>query len=270
MKLAISQMLVSDEKRANLELIGERVAAAASAGARLVAFPEYAMYVRSPVGDGFADAAEALDGDFCAALSSFAARYQIHVVCGILEMSDTPAKPYNTLVVFDSAGALICSYRKLHLYNAFGGAEDNYLTAGDELAPRVFVVDELRVGLMTCYDLRFPEIGRVLADAGAELVLVPSCWTPGVRKEDHWSVLSRARAIENAYFVAGVCQAPPISTGGSLLADPMGVICSSAGETEALLLADVESERVVEVRSKMPVLSSRRYGVTSNGIRSDR
>lgn len=261
MKLAMSQMIVTNDKRRNLSRIEEDVTAAAAQGARLVVFPEYAMYTALPVGSGFADAAEPLSGEFCTVLGSLAARHRVHIVCGMLETSADPEKPYNTLVVYDDHGALTSTYRKLHLYNAFGGAEEDYLTAGQDLAAHVFHVDDLPVGLMTCYDLRFPEISRVLADAGAELILAPSCWTPGARKEEHWSLLCQARAVENVCFVAGVCQAPPVSTGGSLLVDPMGVTSSSAGEQEALLLVDADRTRVAEVRARMPLLSSRRYDI---------
>jgi deaminated glutathione amidase len=116
---------------------------------------------------------------------------------------------------------------------------------------------------MTCYDLRFPEMGRVLADAGTELALIPSSWTPGPRKEDHWRILNRARAIENTYFVAGVCQAPPVSTGGSILVDPLGIVVGEMGEKPGLIVREIDRTRVEEVRDTLPVLSNRRFDVVA-------
>jgi predicted amidohydrolase len=111
------------------------------------------------------------------------------------------------------------------------------------------------------YDIRIPEITRQLVDNGAEVILLPTAWTAGTRKEDHWMTLVRARAIENTAYVIGADQAPPNGTGGSVVIDPMGVVVAELGEGPGVLLADVKPERVRAVRERNPSLQHRRYKV---------
>ena len=113
----------------------------------------------------------------------------------MFEVSDDPDRPYNTLVVVDRDG-LRASYRKIHLYDSFGYKESDRLLAGP-VEPVLVDVGGFRVGLMTCYDLRFPELARELVSRGAELLVVPSAWVAGPAKVDHWRTLATARAIEN-------------------------------------------------------------------------
>ena len=118
----------------------------------------------------------------------------------MFERSDDPNRPFNTLVAFGPAGDLVASYRKTYLYDSFGYRESDRLTAGDG-SPVTIKTDELTLGLMTCYDLRFPEFARLLVDADAEALVVPAAWVRGPQKEDHWATLLRARAIENTCYV---------------------------------------------------------------------
>ena len=111
---------------------------------------------------------------------------------------------------------------------------------------------------MTCYDLRFPELARSLADAGAQVLLVCSSWVPGAHKTEQWLVLNAARAIENSLYVAGVCQAPPVSVGRSVLVDPMGVVEADLGLAPGVRAVDVSPEAVARVRELFPMFRQRR------------
>ena len=136
----------------------------------------------------------------------------------MFETSADPARPYNTLLV---RGAADAAYRKIHLYDSFGYRESDALSPGD-LTPVLVDVAGFRVGLMTCYDLRFPELARLLVDRGAEVLVVPSAWVAGPRKVEHWRTLVRARAIENTVFVVAAAQPGPRYSGHSMVVDPLG------------------------------------------------
>ncbi|RAN76173.1 hypothetical protein B5P43_24590 [Bacillus sp. SRB_336] len=129
---------------------------------------------------------------------------------------------------------------------------------GEGPEPVTFAVGGLRFGLLTCYDLRFPEQARALSDAGSQVLLACSSWVPGEFKTNQWRTLLGARAIENSIYVAGVCQAPPVSVGNSLLAGPMGDVLAELGLAPDLLLADVSPAAVDQVRSHFPIHRQRR------------
>ena len=137
-----------------------------------------------------------------------------------METSEEPGKAYNTLVAFGPDGARLAFYRKIHLFDAQGFGESTFIKPGPSTSPVVFESGGARLGLMTCYDLRFPELARSLADAGAQVLLVCSSWVPGNHKTEQWLALNAARAIENGVYVAGVCQAPPVSVGRSVWSIP--------------------------------------------------
>ncbi len=263
MRIALAQVASGTDKTANLTAVADFVEQAAGQDAQLVVFPEYTTFNKPPVDVSYVQAAEPLDGSFCTQIRELAARFGIIVALGVLETTEVADHAYNTIVVVGPDGGDLCTYRKEHLYDAFGGRESDFLLPGSNGGPVTFTVDGVRVGIMTCYDLRFPEMGRVIADAGAEVALIPSSWTPGPRKEDHWLTLTRARAIENVFYVAAVGQAPPFSTGGSLLIDPMGAVLADGGDEPNLIVRDIDVCRVATTRERVPVLENRRYRVVS-------
>jgi predicted amidohydrolase len=173
----------------------------------------------------------------------------------MFERSDDPARPWNTLVVAGPAGR--ASYRKIHLYDSFGYKESDSLSAG-AIEPLVVDVAGFAVGIMTCYDLRFPELARALVDRGAEALVVPAAWVAGERKVEHWRTLLRARAIENTVFAVGVGQPGPRYTGHSLVAAPDGDVLVEAGEDETLLDVELDRDRLESVRAANPSLLNRR------------
>jgi deaminated glutathione amidase len=259
--VAVAQFAPAASKERNLEVIGELTARAAASGARVVLFPEYASYFIDPFDASLAENAEQVDGPFVAALRDVAAQHDITVAAGLLEKGDDGARVRNTVVAVD-AGGVVATYRKLHLYDAFGQRESDWVEPGEVIPAETFLVDGVRFGLMTCYDLRFPEVARTLADAGAEVVLVAAEWVRGPLKEHHWRTLLQARAIENTFFVAAADHPPPLGVGQSLVCDPQGVVVATIGTTTDVAVARLDREAVARVRRVNPALALRRFRVT--------
>ncbi len=198
------------------------------------------------------------------ALGSAAREHDVFVVAGLVERA-AGDRFSNTLVAADPFGEIVAVYRKQHLYDAFGANESEWVAPGGLEDPETFDVDGIRVGMQTCYDIRFPEVTRRLVDAGAELVLVPAEWVRGPLKEHHWRTLLTARAIENTVYLAAADHSPPIGVGSSLIVDPMGVAIAALGETPGIATAPVSAARIAEVRTTNPALALRRYRVEPLG-----
>jgi predicted amidohydrolase len=259
--VAVVQFAPGDDRTHNRDVVAAFTAVAASRGARLVVFPEYSSYFAHPLGEGFVRNAESLDGDFVRSLGDAAREHDVFVVAGLVERVEDERRFSNTLVAVAPTGAVVATYRKQHLYDAFGAQESDWVVPGRIGDPEIFDVDGLPVGMQTCYDIRFPEVTRRLADAGAELVLVPAEWVRGPLKEHHWRTLVTARAIENTVYVAAADHAPPIGVGTSLVVDPMGVALAALGENTGVAVAEVSRTRVADVRETNPSLALRRYRV---------
>lgn len=223
--------------------------------------PEAIMHDFGPPDLPLGPAAQALDGPFVTGLAELAVERGSAFVAGIFEVSDDPERPYNTLVLVDGAGELAASYRKTHLYDSFGYKESDRLRQGEPL-PVVADVGGIRIGLMTCYDLRFPEHGRALVEAGADVLVVPAAWVRGPLKEGHWETLLRARAIENTVYVAAAAQCGRAYCGRTMLIDPLGVPVAGLGEAEGATTGMVAKDRIAEIRATNPALTHRRWRVT--------
>lgn len=258
MYVAAHQFEVSEDKDANLQQIRKGVRAAAGAGARLAVLQEAAMVHFEEDRERTRTAAEPLDGPFVTALRELSTDTGVAVVVGIFEPSGQ-GRVYNTGVVVDG-GEVLAAYRKLHLFDALGSQESEHIMPGDDLPP-VVEIDGLKVGVLTCYDLRFPEPFRYLVDQGAQLVTVSAAWVAGLFKEDHWNTLLRARAIENTVWIAASGDISKRNIGRSQLIDPFGVVVAGAGEEPGTCYAHVEPERVLTVRAKLPSLEHRRFTV---------
>jgi predicted amidohydrolase len=260
--IAVAQFAPVNDAVANLASIRDLTETAVARGAALVVFPEYASFFRAELGQDFVDAAESLDGPFVAGLSALARECGVHLVAGLVEKTADDSRFSNTLVAIDPTGALIATYRKLHLYDAFGATESTWVQPGEIVPVETFDVGGFTVGLQTCYDLRFPEVTRRLVDAGATLVLVPSEWVRGPLKEHHWRTLVTARALENTIYVAAADHAPPVGVGNSMVVDPMGVEIATIGEITDVVVATIRPDRVASVRTTNPALSLRRFTVS--------
>jgi predicted amidohydrolase len=259
--VAVAQFAPGTDKAGNLATIHALAGRAKHRGARLVVFPEYSSFFTPQLGAPSVAAAEALDGPFVAGLAAIARELGLHLVAGMSEATADSSRFSNTLVAVSPAGELVAKYRKMHLYDAFGQRESDWIEAGEIETPETFAIDGLTVGLQTCYDLRFPEVTRRLVDAGAELVLAPSEWVRGPLKEHHWRTLITARALENTVYVAAADHAPPIGVGNSMVVDPMGVEIATVGEATDVALAWVTQARVAQTRTINPALALRRFGV---------
>jgi predicted amidohydrolase len=259
--VAVAQFAPTADTDANLEVIRDLATAAAARGARLVVFPEYSSFFVNPVGAAFLEAAEALDGPFVAELTALATELGAVIVAGMAETAGEPGRFFNTVVAVAPEAGVVASYRKQHLYDAFGARESEWVAPGALDEPQTFRLGGVTVGLQTCYDLRFPEVTRRVVDAGAELVLVPAEWVHGNLKVHHWRTLAIARAIENTVYVAAADQTPPVGVGTSLIVDPMGVVLAELADDVDAAIAEVSLARVREVRATNPALQLRRYRV---------
>ncbi|HWL59542.1 MAG TPA: carbon-nitrogen hydrolase family protein [Microbacteriaceae bacterium] len=260
--VAVAQFAPGQDRAANLSTIARLVADAVDRGAGLVVLPEYAAWFQPELGPAWLEQGEGLDGAFVTSLTSLADEHGVHLVAGLLETATRTDRVRNTLVAIAPGRGLVATYRKLHLYDAFGARESDWVEAGEIEAPEVFDWDGLTVGLQTCYDVRFPEVSRRLVDAGAELLAIPAEWVRGPRKEHHWRTLVTARAIENTVYVAAADHTPPIGVGTSLIVDPMGVAVAELGEQEGIAIAPVDAARIAQVRRTNPALELRRFRVT--------
>lgn len=262
MRVAVAQFASVPDLAANRALCTGLVARAAAEGAELVVLPEAAMFPFDQPAPELAAAAEPLGGAFVEALAGSAARHGLVVVAGMFERCGGPAGIYNTAVAVSGEG-LVGRYRKLHLYDALGKREsDSFLPGpadGTELC--TLSLGGLEIGLATCYDLRFPEVFRALADRGATAFALPAAWVAGPLKADQWLTLSRARAIENTAYLVAAAQPPPDYCGHSVVLDPMGITLAELGQGQGIALAELSPKRVREVREVLPVLEQRRYEV---------
>ena len=267
-RVTIGQLEVGLDRAANLAAAEEVLRCAARDGALLAVLPEYCSQY-DPRGVGI-EHAEPLDGPWVSGLREAAARHAVAVVAGVT-VPDGPGQDAivgerrlarNVVVAIGPDGALLGTYTKVHLYDAFGMRESDSIRAGDPAAPPLVVdVGGLRIGVVTCYDLRFPESVRRVVLAGAQLVVVPAAWVAGPGKAEQWRALLVARAIENAAFVVGVGQAGRACTGRSILVEPTGRERVELGATAGVVTVEIDPGLVAEVRERNPVLELRRYDV---------
>lgn len=258
--IAVAQFAPGADTASNLATIAGLAERSAARGASLVVFPEYSMYFTAEMGLHWVEASQGIDGEFVTGLAALARRLGIHLVAGMIETAER-ARISNTLVALSPEGALVGHYRKMHLYDAFGQRESDWVVPGEITAPATFAWEGFTVGLQTCYDIRFPEVTRRLVDAGADLVLVPAEWVRGPLKEHHWRTLLTARALENTVYLAAADHAPPVGVGNSMVLDPMGVELATIGEETGIAVAEIRPRRLEDVRRINPALALRRFGV---------
>ena len=259
--VAAAQFAPGDDAGANLEAIGRLTERAVSRGARLVVFPEYSSWFTPTPGEDWLSAAQPVDGPFTTALRALADRLDVHVVAGMIERLEGERRVANTVVAVAPGEGVVARYRKLHLYDAFGQRESDWVAPGEIAEPETFVAGGIRFGLQTCYDVRFPEVTRRIVDAGADVICMPAEWVRGPLKEAHWRTLTTTRALENTAYVVAADHAPPVGAGNSMIVDPMGVELATVGEQEDVALAWVSAARIAAVRKLNPALALRRFAV---------
>lgn len=263
MIVAAVQLRSTEDVGANLERAEYFIARAAQAGARIVALPENFAYLRSE-GESVSFS-DQVGGNIHSRLSQLSLRLGVYILAGSIPEKAVSGKVYNTSALIDPAGEITAVYRKIHLFDATlkDGTvleESKTVQRGDSLV--LGEVDGVRVGLSICYDLRFPELYREMTRRGAEAIFVPSAFTVPTGR-DHWEVLLRARAIENQVYVIAPAQYGQhnprrASYGRSMIIDPWGTILAQAPDKEALITAEMDLERLKEIRALMPCLKHRR------------
>ena len=268
MRVALIQLAASVDSAANRELVIERLEALEPGAHDLVVLPEASMHDFGSPEHDLASHAEPIDGPFVQLLAEQARRLRATIVAGMFETTD--GLPLNTLVVLGPDGSLRATYRKIHLYDSFGYRESDRLRAGS-IEPVTVDVPHgggatTTVGLMTCYDLRFPELARALVDRGAELLLAPAAWVAGDGKLHHWRTLLAARAIENVVPVAAAAQGGDRYTGHSLVVDALGSIVAEGGAGEDdLVTTRLDADDLTRARDVNPSLQNRRMGDAAGG-----
>jgi predicted amidohydrolase len=263
-KVAVVQFCASTQKNENLKKILTFIEKAANKGAKLCAFPEFMMFYTTSkqTPRQLADLAETINGNFVTAITDAAKKNSIQVVGTLYEKSKRKDRVYDTSFLVDKSGKLTSTYRKIHLYDALGFKESAKLEAGSKIAyPAKTPLG--KIGMLICYDLRFPETARLLASAGSEILVAPSAWVRGKNKEEHWITINKTRAIENGCYVIAPDQVGNIYCGRSLVVDPYGKILLDMKKREGIGIVDISLNKVKETRKVLPLLKNRRTDVYS-------
>ena len=263
MRAAAVQLNSTDAYDRNLEVAERLVRAAVADGAELVVLPEKWTVLGPP--EAISTSAEPIDGLALSAAAGWARELGIFLVAGsVPEVVPDQEKLANTSVMFGPDGERLATYRKIHMFDVEVGdvsyRESEIEQAGDRI--QLGDANGIKVGLTICYDLRFPELYRILAMRGARVITVPSAFTERTGR-DHWEVLIRARAIEDQVFIVAAGQigpAPPHyrSYGRSMIVDPWGVVLAEAPDTECFVSADLDFANQDEIRDRLPSLRHRR------------
>lgn len=280
MRVAAVQLTPELDPAENLAKMRARAAEAAALGARVVVFPEQTLVLLSSVTpERLTELARDWWEPFASLAAELAVEHGITVIAPGFEPAPSTGSapdelPFNTIIAYGPDGSELARYRKLHLYKAFAASETEHTQAGDELPPVIDVVCEgengperIRFGLANCYDVRFPEVFRHLVDQGAQAFLLAAAWASGPGKEAHWSLLTRARALENvSWLVAsatvGGGERGSATAGLSAVVDPLGNVVAALGPRgEGVLVADIDAGAVDRARAELPALENRRIAL---------
>jgi predicted amidohydrolase len=263
LQVAIVQMSSQDDKDANIAAAMDGIERAAAGGARLVSLPEVWTYLGS--NEGNAAAAETIPGPLTDQLGAKARELGIYLHAGsVYERVEGEPRLYNTTIVFDPNGEIIGTYRKIHMFDVDLAEDTSYresatIAPGDEIV--TVEVDGVTVGLTICYDLRFPELFRILTLKGADIIMLPAAFTLATGR-DHWEPLIRARAIENQVFMVAAGQVgkhPPGQWcyGRSMVVDPWGVVVAQASDAPTVITATLDLDQLERVRRQVPSVANR-------------
>lgn len=271
--VALVQMRSSENKEENLKASVDFISRAADRKASLICFPEFQMAF-SPLKQSPKDlannVAEYIDGgNFVSTLCRSAKKNKIGVIATVYERNKNKNefKVYDTAVIINNKGQITSVYRKLHLYNALGFRESDKLIQGNVIEKPVST-SVGNIGLMICYDIRFPEMSRILTVNGADILVVPSAWVYGIMKEDHWRTMIMARAIENGSYIIAPDQVGNIFSGRSMVADPFGTVLLDMGDKQGMDVVEIDKSRVMKVRESLPLLKNRRLDIYRKNIQA--
>jgi len=261
MRLAMAQISSGTDPAENLRLVAEATGRAAADGAELVVFPEATM---CRFGVKLGPIAQPLDGSWADGVATIAAEHGVSVVAGMFTPEPDGGRVKNTLLAVTPGGQRT-GYDKIHLYDAFGFAESRTVAPGAQ--PVLITVAGCRVGLATCYDIRFPRLFTALARAGADLIVVPASWGAGPGKLRQWQALATARALDATAYVAAVGQAEPpdpevaasgapTGIGHSQITDPFGSVVAAYGSASEVGVHDIDTAAVGKARTALAVLAN--------------
>jgi predicted amidohydrolase len=264
MKVAVVQFKALTNKENNLKKIISYMTKAASKHATLCAFPEFMMFYTksSQTPKELSNLSETINGNFISTIAKTAKENHIQVVGSFYEKSNKKNRVYDTSFVINTSGKVISTYRKIHLYDALGFKESDKMIPGSKIAKPV-TTSIGKIGMMICYDLRFPEMSRALAIAGSEILIAPSAWVKGHMKEEHWITINKTRAIENGCYVIAPDQVGNIYCGRSLVVDPYGKILLDMKKKQGVSFVDIDLKKVKQIRKILPLLKNRRADVYS-------
>ena len=262
MKVGVVQFRASTNKENNLKKIISFISKASSKNATLCAFPEFMMFYTnsSQSSTQLAKLAETINGKFVSTISDAAKENHIQVIGSFYEKSRKKNRVYDTSFIINEFGKIISTYRKIHLYDALGFRESDKMTPGSKIAKPV-TTSIGKVGMMICYDLRFPEVSRLLAVTGSEVLVAPSAWVKGKMKEEHWISINKTRAIENGCYVIAPDQVGNIYCGRSLVVDPFGNVLLDMKKKQGISFVDIDLKKINEIRKVLPLLKNRRTDV---------
>jgi predicted amidohydrolase len=262
MKAAVVQFKASTNKEDNLTKIISYISKAASKNAALCAFPEFMMFYTSSsqTPKQLANLAETINGNFVTTIAKAVKENQIQVVGSFYEKSRKKDRVYDTSFLISKSGKVLSTYRKIHLYDALGFKESNKMISGSNITKPV-KTSIGKIGMMICYDLRFPEMARSLATAGAEVLVIPSAWVKGNMKEEHWVTINKTRAIENGCYVIAPDQVGNIYCGRSLVVDPYGKILLDMKKKQGIGFVNIDLNKVKQTRKILPLLKNRRTDI---------
>ncbi|MGE5397103.1 MAG: carbon-nitrogen hydrolase family protein [Chitinophagales bacterium] len=266
-KIAICQMNIRNDKNANLDKACEMVNQATDLGCNMAVLPE--MFNCPYVTANFPDYAEPVpDGNTSIVMRNLAQRNGIYLVGGSIPESDGEGHVYNTSTVFSPEGQMIARHRKLHLFDVSitGGIsfrESDTLTRGQEIT--TFETEFCHMGLAICYDLRFPELSRLMVNRGAEVLIFPAAFNTTTGPA-HWELLLRSRAVDNQVWVVAAAPAydsnfPYPIYGHSLVVNPWGTVTAMAGSDETLVIADIDLQMVSSIREELPLIKHQRRDI---------
>lgn len=263
LKAALLQTRVSEDKEENLRMVREKLADLRGEKPDLVTLPE--MFNCPYQTDLFPAYAEPEGGTCWQALSQMAKEEQIYLAAGSIPETDEKGKVYNTAYVFDREGRQIAKHRKMHLFdiNVTGGQyfkESDTLTAGDQVT--VFDTEFGKMGLCICFDIRFPELSRLMAQEGAQIILIPGAFNMTTGPA-HWELSFRARALDNQVYLLGTApardpQSSYTSWGHSIVVGPWGDVQGQLDEKEGVLIRELNLDEIDRIRRDLPLLKSRR------------
>lgn len=251
----------------NLETMDRLAKKAVSQGSDLIVFPEAAMYQWSASSETLAHVADKEGDQYIQHSQDIAARNNIAMIVGGYSKNPDGGKPFNRLTAINNRGEILTSYDKVHLYDAYSWVESDTVTPGpihgDFSELGVFDLNGWRIGMLNCYDLRFPELARGLCERGADVITMSSAWVTGPLKEFHLSTLAAARAIENTAYVVVANQPPPLSTGNSSIISPFGTSIATVDLTEDIASEELRVDILDSSRAQLPIRLNRRYAASS-------